>query len=472
MSKAKGLLTRSGDSLALATTFLNYGIVHYYSDEYNLALNNFLRAKSLHEFMNHRRFMAMDLNYLGLCYEALGKDKLARKCFKDALIFFDKLGMFDEKTEVLYNTGVYFLNREQTDSAIFYFEKVLVLLKDTKLNGVKATTCATLADAYSRKGNYAKAYDFQIKYSELNDSLLNTEKVKSIAEMQTKYETEKKEQQIVLLDQQTKTRSAQRNFFIAGSIVLLLGLFVLGFYYVQRGRLAKKNEQIAQEKISGLLKEQEIKTYNAMIEGQEEERKRIATDLHDRLGSMLSTVKLLFSSLNDKIDRNQEETQKQQTKVTSLLDEAVLEVRRVSHNLSTGMVNTFGLITALEELCESVDKSGIVRCRLLSYGMEERLPSQIEIGLFRMVQELVNNALKHSKAKQLTIQLNRTDESLNLTVEDDGVGFDVAEKQKSGGMGLGNLAARAARLGAAYHVDSRPGKGTISIIEIPLKEQE
>jgi two-component system NarL family sensor kinase len=472
LDNALRIFSNYNDTASVSRVYSKYGIVYYYQRDYKKALDYFLRANALNTYLNNKADLATDLNYLGLCYDALKNDKLCVATYREAASLFRHLCLDKDRAEVLYNLGYFFLQREMADSSIYYLTRSNQLLKSLGEDALSLKVYQALASVYEKKGDYTKAYDYHVKYSNLNDSLLNSEKIRSIAEMQTRYETEKKEQQINLLDQQNKTRSAQRNFFIAGSIVLLLGLFVLGYYYVQRKRLALRNEQIAQEKIGSLLKEQEINTYNAMIEGQEEERKRIATDLHDRLGSMLSTVKLLFGSLTEKIDRNQEENEKREARVTGLLDEAVLEVRRISHNLSTGMVNTFGLVTALEELCESVDRSGIVRCRLLSYGMEGRLDPQVEIGLFRMVQELVNNALKHSKAKQLTIQINRTEESLNLTLEDDGVGFDVEAGKASGGMGLKSLQARAARLNGVYHVDSRPGRGTISIIEIPLKDHD
>ena len=206
-----------------------------------------------------------------------------------------------------------------------------------------------------------------------------------------------------------------------------------------------------------------------MLEGQEEERMRIATDLHDRLGSMLSTVKLLFSALDEKIDKNQEENKKQYEKANNLLDEACVEVRRVSHNLGTGMVANFGLVRAIEELCESIDESGKMKCQLLTYGIEEaKLKLKVEVGIYRIVQELFNNVIKHSKAKKLTVQLNALEEELSITVEDDGVGFDPVKVRQKGGMGLNNLEQRAQNLGGTLHIDSRKGKGTTTIIELPI----
>jgi signal transduction histidine kinase len=132
------------------------------------------------------------------------------------------------------------------------------------------------------------------------------------------------------------------------------------------------------------------------------------------------------------------------------------------------MVMSFGLIAALEELCESIDQSKLIQCKLLAYNVNQRLDQQTEIGIYRMIQETFNNILKHAKAKHVTVQLNRLDDTLSITIEDDGLGFNVEEKRRSGGMGLANLEQRAAKMNGTFHIDSTPGKGTISMIEIPI----
>jgi len=444
------------------------GFYYYDRNEFEKALYYLLKVDSIMPQLGDAVLAAKTLNNVGLCYSSLKNYTLAKKYYQQALQEYTRLDMPLDIALAYFNLGSMYNNLNQPDSAIYYLDKSLPLARESG-DLQRASRCYEfLADAYALKGNYSKAYDYHLHYTSLRDSLLNEEKISSIAEMQTKYDTEKKEQQIVLLDEQGKTRKAQRNFFIAGSVVLLLGLFVLGFYYWQRQKLTKKNEQLAQQKIEGLLNETELKTYNAMIEGQEEERKRIASDLHDRLGSMLATVKLLFSSLDTKIDKAQDENTKQYERANTLLDEACSEVRRISHNLSTGMVMSFGLVPALQELCDSVDQSGLIKCRLMTYGMSERLDQSVETGVYRIVQELFSNILKHAKAQHIVVQLNHVESSLNITVEDDGVGFNVEEKKQSGGMGLKNLSKRAEQLNGLYNVDSHPGKGTISIIEIPI----
>ncbi len=470
LEQALQIFLKLNDFEDITAGYSNLGDFYFGSKNYQTALKYYNSSYRAAAKAGNIYNIANSYNNMALCYTNLKEYEKAKLHYFIANSYYLQEGYKNDIALVYYNLGILYDNTNKLDSSLFFFDKSLALSREINNPNYVANSLKYLAYVYSRKGDFLKAYNYHIQYTELSDSLLNNEKVKQIANMQTKYETEKKEQQIALLDEQNNSKAAQRNFLIAGSIVLLLGLFVLGFYYIQRNRLAKKNEQISQQEISKLLNEQELKSYNAMIEGQEEERKRIATDLHDRLGSMLSTVKLLFSSLDTKIDKAQEENTKQYIKANELLDEACVEVRRISHNLSTGMVMSFGLVAALQELCESIDNSNIIKCKLLVYGMDERLEQKTEIGIYRMIQELFNNILKHAKAKQVTVQLNRVEDAINVTVEDDGVGFNLEEKRKSGGMGLGNLETRATQLNGAYHVDSKPGKGTISIIEIPINK--
>jgi two-component system NarL family sensor kinase len=461
MAQSAGLAKERKDALT------GKGNILYKQNHYAEALHCYLQIDSVNKIIHDDIGKAQNLNNIALCYAGLKQKKKALVHYTLALDAYKKFGMKSEETNLYYNLAILYKESNENDSAIYFLNRSCTLATQIHEPEKLMEGYKLLAEIWALKGDYMKAYHFHVQYNDLNDSLITAEKISSISEMKTKYDTEKKEQQIVLLDEQNKTKAAQRNALIAGSIVLLLSLFILGFYYLQRNKLAKKNEEIAQGKIETLLNETELKTYNAMIEGQEEERKRIASDLHDRLGSMLATVKLLFSSLDTKIDTIQKDNNEQFSTAKNLLDEACSEVRRISHNLSSGIVMSFGLVPALEELCHSVNQSKLIKCKLMAFGMDERLDQSIELGVYRMVQEVFSNILKHAKATKVTVQLNHVEGSLNVTIEDDGIGFNVEEKRKSGGMGLQNLEKRAAQLNGIYTVDSHPGKGTISIIEIP-----
>ena len=196
-----------------------------------------------------------------------------------------------------------------------------------------------------------------------------------------------------------------------------------------------------------------------MVEGQEDERKRIAEDLHDRVGSILSTVKLYFNSLNTKIDTFQGENNQQFEKANTLLDEAVDEIRRISHNLISSILMKFGLGPALKDLCETVEGAQQIKVDLQMHGIDQRLNNQLEISLYRIIQELISNILKHATATEITISITHQNGNLNILVEDNGKGFDTSVIPN--GIGLKNIKSRILKLNGQINIDSVTDRGTI-----------
>ena len=270
------------------------------------------------------------------------------------------------------------------------------------------------------------------------------------------------------------------NVFTRNTVPIGLGLeiglisFALGnrlrFY-----RLEKKKTQMEliasyeeNQRLLFNLREQEIKSMNDALEVQENERRRIASDLHDRLGSMLSTVKIYFSSVEEQIDNQKEQNKEQYNKANSLLDEACEEVRKISHNLISGELVKFGLVSALNQMVKTIEDAGSLKIKMLALGMQNRLDSSVEIMLHRIIQELMNNILKHSKASEVLVQLNRTENNLNIVIEDNGVGFNIESAKTKDGMGLKNIETRVKKLNGKVFIDSGKGRGTTTIIDIPV----
>ncbi len=469
LDKALIIFSKSEDNALIYQTYIEYGVLYFKQSENDKALYYYLKAKDINDrILKNPTYTAGLYNYLGLCYDELGNIKQAVTYFKKSIQAYKELEMPHEQAMLEFNLGNLYVGIKQADLGISHlnFAKKIALEIDDKY---RLSRCyEILSDAYALKGDYLKAYNYFVLFNSISDSLLNLEKVKQIAEMNVAYETEKKVKEIELLNAQNKAKEDRNILLLISTLFLLISIIILTYVYRQRTRLAKKNELIAQQKIKNLINEQELKTYDAMMEGQEEERKRIAVDLHDRLGSMLSTVKLLFSALDNKIDQAVEENKVQYTKANLLLDEACVEVRRISHNLSTGIVSNFGLVVALEELVESIDNSGVISCNLNVYGLNGRLDMKIEVAIYRMVQEIINNILKHAKASKITIQINKDEDSISVSIEDNGVGFNVDEKKMSGGLGLASIEARAKKINGTYHIESSIGNGSMSIIEIPL----
>lgn len=232
----------------------------------------------------------------------------------------------------------------------------------------------------------------------------------------------------------------------------------------RENRLLEAERMAAVHELSAQASLQEIRTLNAMMEGQERERKRIAADLHDRIGSALSAIKLHLNSFAITFD-NAEQKQSAFEKVVAMFDDTVKEVRQVSHNLASGVLVKFGLVPALKDLCESIDSSGTIKVTLYTTGLTARLDQAMEASVYSIVQELISNIIRHAHANEINVYLNQQAEQLTLMVEDDGIGFDSSGT--SDGIGLQNIRWRTTQLRGKAFFDSLPGKGCTVTIEIP-----
>jgi len=334
---------------------------------------------------------------------------------------------------------------------------------------------ARLAEYFYKTGACEGAYKRLNAHLNMKDSLMRMRFDDRLAYGEVRFETERKERRIAeqqqaldLAASEDRRKSLQRNIFIG---VAAFAALVAGLLW----RLARSRRQrLEQEKelhgktVDELLQKNEITAMHAMFEGQEKERDRVARDLHDRVGSMLGNVKMQMEVLEERMDTDQQEREGQYKKVYGLLVETVGEVRRISHDMVAGTLARFGLEKALEGLCDSVRVTGRLAVELRVFGLENRLERGVEITVYRIVQELVGNTLKHAKATELSIDVTRTPGRLSVIVADNGVGFDTSAASE--GMGLANVRKRAAAIGGAITIDSTPGKGTTVSVEGPVLE--
>lgn len=349
--------------------------------------------------------------------------------------------------------------QQKNDSARIFYEKALQS-KSQKLD-LYSNDIKSISEIYYKSGEYKIAYDYLNRFFVIKDSIAKSSDKKNIQDALVKYQSAEKEKRIVELNKKDHIRDvelkAARAVNIAVGttlIVLLLVLLFTWYYFVNK----RKNELLITEK----------KEMSALLEGQEKERERIAADLHDRLGSMLATVKLYFNSVEENIQQLKKENKEYYSKASSLLDDACEEVRKISHDLASGVLLKFGLVAALKELQDTVSKSNQLQMQLNIFGMEKRLPIEMESNIYRIVQELLNNTLKHANAKSFSVQLNNNGNNLNLLVEDDGMGFDPNKLKDNTGIGLKNVNERLRKLNAKLELDAIIGRGTTYIINIPL----
>ena len=453
-NRSKNLGFQLGDSVLLRMNYSGLGDWHYRKDQYEDALNFFLRTDSLLEANGSVQASARSYNNIAACYDQLGNFHQAKAYYQSALKLHQNLGSIADEASTLNSLGALYFQQNDFLEAKAYFKSTDELLEGHLNLALKVQNLLELSETEAALGDYKAALLYYRLHNAWRDSLLEAEKISSIAEMQTIYDTERKQKQIELLNALNQQRLAERRFLILGLGLLLVVIVVLMIFLRQRKILNRKTQELAQERLQGLMQRQEAKTLEAMLQGQEEERQRIALDLHDRLGALLSTAKLMVQG---------------DAKLAQQIDDSVQELRRVSHNLSTGHLQSFGLVSALEDLSIQISSKTNINCSFQVYDWRERLDSSLEIDLYRMAQEAVNNALKYAEASEITIQLYRRPDELSLCIEDDGKGFNVDAHFKKG-IGLNNIKQRLARWHGQLNIDSNPGKGAIYIIEIPLHE--
>ena len=318
---------------------------------------------------------------------------------------------------------------------------------------------------YQQLGDYRNIVAYQQKLDNISQEITRQENKQRLVVLNAFYANEKR---MVQMAAQTKEHEIQlqqqRAFLRYAAVFALLAVAASGaVYYAFRQKQRLKSWQLRQQ-IAELEQRQEMAALRAMVEGEEQERMRIARELHDGLTGLLSAARHQVESAFRRLP----ETDTLVTSpATELLDRACGEVRRISHNLMPYALQRHGLATALQEYCANVQQSGLLTIDYQQMGWHERLSPPLELWLYRIVQELINNALRHAKAMHALVQLSRHAYNIQITVEDDGRGFDSRKLAAKSGTGLKSIESRVKYMNGSLSVNS-DSRGTSFHIEISL----
>lgn len=309
---------------------------------------------------------------------------------------------------------------------------------------------AQLAGVNELMGNYQEALKMSNIANKLSDSIQKVQLLEKMNEMETKYKTVEKEKLILNLRAE-KERSQFKIFLFLGMAILLffIALFVTFFYRKQRklNTQIQLNHEIALEK---LAKEKQLQISESMLRGEEQERQRIAQDLHDSIGGMLTGLKF-------KIAGDMAKSATLADEIPQKLNDILGEVRRISHNLMPESLRQFGLIPALEQLCITM-KNSHVSIQFENYEPELDVDFKKGLAIYRIVQEAISNALKYSHADSIIVQVSKTEAVLHVLIEDNGRGFDSSVLNY--GLGLNNMVNRVKWINGSIDIQSTLGSGT------------
>ncbi|HNP19698.1 MAG TPA: sensor histidine kinase [Fulvivirga sp.] len=442
------------DSTEIAGGYNNIAGVSNNLQQYDSAILYYKKALGISKAANNQYSIANSYQNIGSSYKSLGQHSISFNYYDSALFYYAKINNPSGTMETRLNMGQGFYHLKNYVKAIDNLREALRLAEELKEVNMEAEVLKSLSLAYAESGNYKDSYKALKRNQILSDSLFNIEKSKAVEEINSKYETEIKDQQITFLDQENKLQKAtnQRNNIIILALVIGVLLLLIVFYlWRQRARI-QQQEVLNEQKIR--LRESQIQ---AVINSEEKERKRFASDLHDSMGQLVSALTMNIQGLKEASSDAQVRNEIVDNS-TSLLNDIQREIRNIAFNLMPQVLTNEGLIPALQELTARIDKSNQVKAQVKAFGLNERFNEVFEISLYRILQEWISNVLKYAKASEILIQFTAHEDEVIITIEDNGIGFDLHTFEHSKGNGWRSINTRLNLIAGTMDIDTQQGR--------------
>ncbi len=457
--QAIALLEKGGHPLLMAMAVSNLGMNYTQLRIYDSALNYYQESLRL-ALQNENKHLesAAYLNIGDVYLKTMEYEKI-EPYMKKALSLSKELGSFTSQAIAYRGISYSSFYRKQYERAGKYADSSLAIAIQHDLKPEMQKTYAHLANLSFALQQHQQGDWYSMKAAEINDSLVNESIQKRTIEMDKKYQTALKDTQIDLQQASLKVKTIWNYVLAGGALAITLVSILIYRNYRQRQRLQE-------QRITELETEKQLAATGAVLKGEEQERTRLAKDLHDGLGGMLSGIKYALHTVKGNLIMTPENAQSFERSL-DMLDSSIREMRRVAHNMMREALVKFGLDIALQDFCNDINKSGALQVSYQSIGLEGiELEQTKAITIYRIVQELLNNIMKHAAATNAIVQISRNEKQLSVTVEDDGKGFDESVLRQSKGIGWSNIQHRIEFLKGHWEVDSEPGKGTSVHIEL------
>lgn len=493
-----------GNKHGISNVYNNIGVLYKSFGDYDRALEYYFIALEMKKEIDHEEGIAAVYANIATLYNDIFENEEALKYQKKAVDTYKK--MDDKKgLAIAYNNmASYFIDMKSIDSAYHYNDMSYQLNK--KYGGKKDLTLNILnfssiyynqgafhkAKLYAENGlqesdemgtvelnipiyellmnicdslgDYNSAFQYQTLYFSLRDSLFGSKTRTEIEQLDLQYQTQKKEATIESQRSEILERDLRlnrRNTVIYVGVVLLLLLIAFFAFWLYRARTRRQKE------LSALLLKDERQKSKEIIEAVEEERQRIARDLHDGLGQNLAAIKLGMIHVSEALAGNSTaDLRKKVDDNISFVDQTYKETRNLSHQMMPKALFSLGLVDAMRDLAERIFFNAGAAFTF-DHNLDSRYNQVIEIGVYRIFQEVCNNIIKHANASKIDISLLKTSSILTLIVEDNGKGF-IHEPEKEIGIGVQNMQNRANTMNGTIELTSMPGKGATVLLRIPL----
>lgn len=447
--KAEKLATEIGNKELIADCQNNKGIVYEQQRNYPKALSAYQLALKLYTEKNIPEKISMALSNIAIVYKFQKKYPEAIEYNLKAISISEKQADKWTMAATYNNIGNLYGEMGDYKKAIEYCEKALKIAKEIDAGEIIWSTYDSMAEAAAKAGDYTNAFTYHKLFSGAMNDFVNKESTKQLSELNVKYETEKKQN---LINQQQFEIKQKNIWLLFGGLLFLIS--VVSAFLIYRNYQHKQDKKLQTE----IFRQKELET-KALFDGEQNERIRIARDLHDSVGQMLSLIKMNLSS--------QEKTEENDS-IQNLVDQTISEVRTISHNLIPEELN-FGIIPALENLSDKINASQKTKLEIIipEEIREIKFQKQNEISIFRIVQEVVNNMIKHAEASTIKLSIKKIENSLIINIKDNGKGITENEISNSSGIGWKNINARVNMMDGKMKIESEKLAGTQIEITLP-----
>lgn len=460
--KALEYRVKMKDELGEATSYGNMANLYSRMHDTISAIGYYEKALSLSRRLRNDELISGNLSNMANISLAQKDYDKAMKIYRESLEIRERLGDSKGISSTLSRIGTVYTETRQYKEAAKALNRSLSIAKNISVTEEELSALLGLAKLMALTNQLDSSFVLMKTYIASKDSVYDARIKQQILDVQSQYETDKLEQDLELVKKDkefTEIRLVQRKTQIMLLIFVFISIIGAGIFLFYRHQARQKATANA-ERIS----EQELRM-SAVFQAQEEERRRIAKELHDGVGQTISAIKMNYQSLAQKASENNLVIDF--NKIGHMLDNAGKEVRSISHQMIPKELEQFGLVPAVEGMLNLNLEHSTVQYQFEHSGFEDRMGTHIELVLFRVLQELVSNVLKHSKASELNVQLVKLKSHVVLNVSDNGIGFDVEQKEKNG-IGLLNIASRINGIKGHLHYESEPGSGTSVTIRTPI----
>jgi two-component system NarL family sensor kinase len=473
--KAIEISRANNDTGVLQEALLNVTYVYIKLNKLKEATGTITEVIAISRQLGDKVFLTDELIAYSKILSIQGKYSVLKTKADEIRSLSTQIGNKNGLAHARYFLAQYYLGQKDNKQAAAYANQSLALAKAGDIVELKISLYSLLSDIAMASGNMEAYKNYRLQSDTLGERFHSDITIKNLQEFEAKYNLGKKEAQIINLNNQKQIQTLtlqRRQFYIIALFILVLILLGVGWLISKNNdrkhMLLLSEKELREQHIQTLQKEKELMSTQSLLQGQEGERSRLAKDLHDGLGGILTGTKYSLSNMKQNMIITAENAAAFE-KTMNMLDQSITELRRVAHNMMPESLLKLSLNDALEEYCTQITNSGALKITYQSFDMEDMTATgTVNTAVYRVVQELINNVVKHANAKSAMVQVTYKEDVLGITVEDDGKGIDMQGLAMAEGMGYRNIKSRIDFLKGNIDIQSARGKGTSVLIKIPL----